>query len=59
MNDAINFHNSALIIDPNYKTSLYNLGNIMQGLGQLGQAVSFYKSALKIDSNICKNTLVI
>ena len=51
LQDAQNYYQKVLKIDPNHVNTYYNLGLIFKVLGENQKAISFYEKAIKIDPN--------
>ena len=51
LQDAQNYYQKVLKIDPNHVSTLYNLGVMFKDLGEYQKAISFYEKVIKIDPN--------
>jgi tetratricopeptide (TPR) repeat protein len=49
--EAISNYKKAISIDPDFVEVYFNLGTTFQELGQLDNAVKYYKKAIEINSN--------
>jgi predicted O-linked N-acetylglucosamine transferase (SPINDLY family) len=54
LEEAVNYHQKAIKINPNYAEGYNNLGVALQKLKQLDEAVNNYKIALKLKPNLAQ-----
>ena len=51
LQDAQNYYQKVLELDPNHSQTLNNLGVIFQGIGEYQKAKDCYEQAIKINQN--------